>query len=368
MKIYQLEKVKNLPLSPGVYLMKDSLSQIIYVGKAKNLKNRVQSYFRQSKSHSPKVKKLIKHLKDFDFIVTDTEFEAFLLECKLIKDLKPIYNRMMKSPKSFAYIGITIEEEYRTIEMTYSPIENDGKLYFGPFPSKNNVETAIQGVKECYKINCSNPYKKGTACLNVSLGLCNGICLGGSAIQQYNERIDKFIAFLNGTDMWLLEEMRQMMITASEKYDFEAASKYRDYIKAVNSLLYKEKVIEFTEENNNITVIEKLNDSTIKLFLIKRTKVLFSRSYSLENHIVQLAEMIKTNITTYFKNNNDHPSIDVSRNEIDEAQIIYSYLNSNNCSYVLIPEKWLDLENHSNIDLALYKLLGNIKDSSISGE
>ncbi|MFC6604942.1 GIY-YIG nuclease family protein [Ectobacillus funiculus] len=347
-----------MPLSPGVYLMKDSLGQIIYVGKAKNLKNRVQSYFRDSKSHSPKVKKLINHLKDFDYILTDTEFEAFMLECTLIKELKPTYNRMMKNPQSFTYIAINMNEDYRDIEMTYSPIENDGKLYFGPFTSKSTVERAIQGVKECFKIHCSNPSRKNTACLNYSLGLCIGMCLGGSAVKQYNEIIDKMIALLTGTDMSILEEMKQMMVAASEKYDFEAASKYRDNISAVNSLLSKEKVIEFTEGNHNIVTIDPLTDSTIKLFLIKRTNVLFSHKYSLESsYIEQLSEEIKTNILTYFKNNDLNSAIAVSRDEIDEAQIIYSYLNSSNCSHLIIPDKWLNSENHFNINLALNTLL-----------
>lgn len=363
MKIFLTEKVKNLPLSPGAYLMKDSVGQIIYVGKAKKLKNRVQSYFQNAKDHSPKVQKLKKHLKDFDYILTDTEFEAFLLECQLIKEYQPLYNRMMKSPQSFTYIVFNMGKEYRNIEITNNPSENDGHLIFGPFTSKNHVERAIQGIKECFKLSCSNPSRKNTACLNYSLGLCLGMCLGGPAVQQYNEITDKLIAFLQGNDRRILEEMKQMMVTASENYDFEAASKYRDYIQAVNALLNKEKVIEFTEENHNLLIIEKLNESTIKLFLIKRTNVLYSHKFSLEKQDKeQLAEKIKTNMITYFKSVASIPSIEVSKDEIDEAQIIYRYLNSNNCSYFIIPEKWLNSENDSSIDLAVNKLLRNIMD------
>jgi excinuclease ABC subunit C len=283
-----------------------------------------------------------------------------MLECKLIKDMKPLYNRMMKSPRSFTYIAFKQDDEYRKIDIAYNPIENDGKVYFGPFTSRSNVERALQGIKECFKLNCSNPNGKNTACLNYSLGSCLGMCLGGSALQQYNEIIDKFSAFLKSTDTSILEEMNQMMVNASEKFDFEAASKYRDHIQAVNSLLYKEKVIEFTEENNNIAVIEKLTDSTIKLFLIKRTNVLFSHKYIVESQDhEQTGEKIKTNILAYFKKDEANPSRDVSRHEIDAAQIIYSYLNSSSCSFLIIPEKWLDSENHSRIDLALNKILSN---------
>lgn len=356
MNILLTDKVKNLPLTPGVYLMKDSVGHIIYVGKAKQLKNRVRSYFQNAKNDSPKIKKLKKHLKDFDYILTDTEFEALLLECQLIKEYKPLYNRMMKSPQSFSYISFKIEKAYRKIEITSHLIKSDGQLYFGPFTSRSHVERAVQAVKECFKVNCSNLTRRNTACLNYSLGLCLGMCLGEPALQQYNEIIDKFIAFLQGKDTRILDEMKQMMTTASEQSDFEAASKYRDYLQVVSTLLQKEKVIEFTEENHNLLIIEKLTEATIKLFLIKRTNILFSQRISLEN-IELLSEKIKTNIITHFKNHALIPAIDVSKDEIDEAQIIYSYLKSNNCSYSIIPEKWLNAENHSSIDLAINKLL-----------
>lgn len=349
------DKVKNLPLTPGVYLMKDSQGQVLYVGKAKNLKNRVQSYFRNSNNHSPKIKKLVKHLRDFDYILTDTEFEAFMLECQLIKSIKPLYNRMMKSPQSFIYISITLTGNHRKIDIAFNPIENDGKIYFGPFTSRRNVERALQGLKECFKLNCSNPNGSNSACLNYSLGSCLGRCLGGPAEQQYNDILDRFIGFLKGTDRSILEDMNQMMLTASEAFNFEAASAYRDHIQAVSFLLKKEKVIEFTEENHNIAAIERVTDSTIKLFLMKRTDILFSQSYAATGNI---SEEIKANILAYLKND-ANPTGDISRHEIDAAHIIYRYLHSGSCSYLLIPENWLDPENHSMLDLALEDLLNS---------
>lgn len=352
------DKVKNLPLTPGVYLMKDSQGQILYVGKAKNLKNRVQSYFRNSKNHSPKIKKLVKHLRDFDYILTDTEFEAFMLECQLIKSIKPLYNRMMKSPQSFIYISISLTGIHRKIDIAYKPVENDGKVYFGPFTSRSNVERAIRGLKECFKLNCSNPNGTNSACLNYSLGSCLGRCLGGTAEQQYNDILDRFIGFLKGNDMSILEDMNQMMLNASEAFDFEAASAYRDHTQAVSSLLKKEKVIEFTEDNHNIVAFEKLTDSTIKLFLIKRTDILFSHNYAAAGNI---EKKIKNHILAYFKNDESNAAGDVCSHEIDAAHIIYRYLHSGSCSYLIIPENWLDPENHSILDLALKNLLNNIQ-------
>ncbi|URT69047.1 GIY-YIG nuclease family protein [Cytobacillus firmus] len=336
--------------------MKDSQGQILYVGKAKNLKNRVQSYFRASNNHSPKIKKLVKHLRDFDYILTDTEFEAFMLECQLIKNIKPLYNRMMKSPQSFIYISISLSGNHRKIDITFNPIENDGKVYFGPFTSRRNVERALRGLKDCFKLNCSNPNGTNSTCLNYSLGSCLGRCLGGPAEQQYNVILERFIGFLKGTDMSILEDMNQMMLNASEAFNFEAASAYRDHIQAVSSLLKKEKVIEFTEENHNIAAIERLTDSVIKLFLIKRTEILFSHSFAAAH---SMEEIIKTNILAYFKKDEANATEDISRHEIDAAHIIYRYLHSGSCSYLIIPESWLESENHSTLDLALEDLLNS---------
>lgn len=350
------DKVKNLPSSPGVYLMKDSLGMIIYVGKAKVLKRRVQSYFQNSRAHPQKIVKLVKNIKDFEYLLTDTEFEAFMLECKLIKEYKPLFNKMMKNLLTYTYIVIGMDTEIRSIGITHNPIENDGNLYFGPFTSKHTVERAIQAIKECYKIDCSNPSKKKTACLNYSLGLCIGICLGGSAIEQYNTIIDKIIALLNGTDMSILEEMKQKMLDASEKFDFITAAKYRDDIDLINFLLNKEKIIEFTEDNKNIAMMEYLNNSTIKLFLIKGNQVLLSEKYLLEGtDIYQLRAMVKKNILAYFKG--PSTTLKVCRDDIDEAQIIYNYLKSSSCSYIIIPENWLHTENNSDLEGAINKLL-----------
>ncbi len=352
------EKVKDLPSSPGVYLMKDSFDDIIYVGKSKELRKRVQSYFQNSKVHSPKVKKLVQNLKDFQYIVTDTEFEAFMLECELIKEIKPRYNKLMKSPQSYKYIEISIDEDYPRIEIVNSKEENENKLYFGPYTNKSTVERAISGIKEHCKINCSNTSKKGTPCLNYSLNLCIGICIGEPSVEDYHSVINEIIALLNGTDKGILEKMEKNMMGYSEDFNFEAAAKYRDYISAANYLISKEKIIDFAEENKNIVMIEYLSEDTFKLFLIKRNKVIFSYIYRIDNsNIEDVRALIKINILTCFSTKTFNFSTEITRDEIDEAQIIYSYLKSNNCRYTIIPESWLNSENHVNIDMELNKLL-----------
>ncbi|MDR6999055.1 excinuclease ABC subunit C [Neobacillus niacini] len=336
--------------------MKDSHGNIIYVGKAKNLKRRVQSYFQNSNSHSQKIVKLKNNIKDFDYILTDTEFEAFMLECHLIKEIKPFFNRKMKNPQAYTYIVIKTDGKVPKIEVTKDIILNKDYLYFGPYINKSTVEKAILSLKEFNQILCTNPNKKNAPCLNYSLGLCNGICLGHpTAIEQYHNSIRNIIALLNGTDMSILEEMKEKMVQASANLDFKMASKYRDFIESITFIMNKEKVIEFTESNKNIAVIEYLNDRSFKLFLIKGNKVLYSKKYRF-TRIKEMCSFIKKDILTCFKNEDLDEAYKVSKDALDEAQIIYSYLKSSQCNYFIIPNNSNVFKN-GELDRALLELL-----------
>lgn len=355
------EKAKKLPTSPGVYLMKDSQGQVIYVGKSKNLKSRVQSYLQNSRNHSSKIIKLVNHLKDFDIIQTDTEFEAFMLECQLIKEIKPLYNKLMKSPQAYTYIRIQMNKGTHSLELVNHIEEKDGSHYFGPYSSKSTVEKAIKGLKEYFKVECSNPANNHTPCLNYSLGLCIGMCFYHSALEQYQQIIERIIALFSGTDASILVEMEQKMIEAARNFDFEEAAKLRDSREAIKSLLKKEKVIEFTKQNKNIVVLEFVNREKLKMFLINRNKVLFKQIYKIGGiSIEQLSQLIKTNILSVFKSSDQSTTLDINKDEIDEAQIIYSYLKSNACHYLIIPENWLYTENHSKMDRAINELVSSI--------
>ncbi|MEH7179561.1 UvrB/UvrC motif-containing protein [Neobacillus vireti] len=336
--------------------MKDSRGTIIYVGKAKNLKRRVQSYFQQSKAHPQKIIKLVSNVRDFDILLTDTEFEAFMLECKLIREIKPLFNKMMKSPQSYSYIVVDQGTRYRDVKITNCRDEQDGRLYFGPFPSKNKVETAITGIKESYKILCSNPKAKNSLCLNHSLGLCIGMCGGGPAIQEYNAIIEDFIALLSGENRVILDQMKKNMAEAAAQFDFEAAAKYRDRIDAIQSLLRKEKVIEFTESNKNLIVLENLNENSFKLFLIKRNEILYSQILTIDSaDLHQLSRTISSTFTDSAKHARKH----VSRDEIDEAQIVYNYVKSSHCRYTTVPNKWVQTHMDTKVENAINKLLVN---------
>ena len=358
------EKIKELPASPGVYLMKDSPGSTIYVGKSKNLKSRVSSYFQSSKAHSPKVVKLVRNIKDFDYMLTDTEFEAFMLECKLIREIKPFYNKLLKSPRSYTYIKISIGEKYPTIEISGESDNNDRSLYFGPYTSKNTVERGLQSIKEYFRILCAGSPQRPSPCLNHSLGLCIGVCLDSTSREQYLSIVDKIIRLLSGTDKSLLEAMEASMDNAAEKLDFEKAAKLRDYIGAVSYLVGKAKVVEYTKENKNIVVVEPLEDDSLKLFLIKGNKVLFSEKYSTAAcDFEKLRLVLKDNILTHFNNTTEDKAIQIKKEDIDEAQIIYSYLNSksSSCKHVTIPQKWLNESIGKNLDTAINRLFIAIK-------
>ncbi|UQZ34060.1 DNA helicase UvrC [Paenibacillus sp. PK3_47] len=349
------EKVANLPLTPGVYLMKDSLGHIIYVGKAKQLKKRVQSYFYNSKGHSPKVKRLVSNIRDLEYRLTDTEFEAFMLECQLIKEIKPMYNRKMKNPLAYTYISIRREGAYRQLEVGYEPGAGEKSHHFGPYTSRSTVERAIQGIKESQRILCSSPHVKNSLCLNHSLGLCIGMCGGGKALEQYNLIIDQVIALLNGSDTGILNDLERRMEEAAERFDFEAAAKYRDYTGAVQALLHKEKVSRFTEENRNIAVLESVSEAALKLILIKGSRIIHQDK--LDSGHPGLQQLITSAVRDHFRLAKDQPPDEVNRHKIDEAQIIYSYLKHSSGCYILIPGEWLEPGPQADLDEGVRGLL-----------
>lgn len=306
--------------------------------------------------------KLVKHLRDFDFILTDTEFEAFLLECKLIKEYQPIYNKKMKSPLSYTYIVIEMGVGCPRISIGHNPAKKENRLLFGPYTSKNTVIKALQAIKEHLKIICSNPANKKNTCLNYSLGLCLGMCLGERKADLYHSAVNRIIALLKGSDLGIVKELEKKMSDASKIYDFETAAKYRDFLSAINYVLNNEKVIHFTEENNNFAVIERLCDSVVKLFLIKGNKVLFSNRYELVDITSeQLCAIIKDNILSAFNIPALDSPLEVTCEDLDQAQIVYSYLNTSSCGYAIIPQDSLRADRRQDQLAALCtRLVANL--------
>ncbi len=359
------EKVKALPLTPGVYLMKDSLGNIIYVGKAKQLRKRVQSYFVKNSSHSPKTRVLVSHIRDLEVRHTDTEFEAFLLECRLIKELRPAYNRKMKNPEAYTYITLhrARENGLRYFSVSYSPEDKVGLRRFGPYSSRGTVERALEGIKEGLRIACSNPSGRSGPCLNHALGRCIGMCAGGKAAEAYEAIVDRIILFLEGQSTDIPELMEKRMVEAAERFDFEAAARYRDEGRAVAYLLQKEKMISFAETGHISVVLEEMDGGLAKLFLIKGNRLLLNHRLSLaayEQTTPALAREIAARVRSAYVSARADTHSPITRFDVDEAQIIYSYLQSNAACSRQLDQAWLgDNAPPSLLEEAAAQLLEN---------
>ena len=247
MKMEQLkQKALALPYSPGVYLMKGKNGQVIYVGKAKKLKNRVTQYFQETASHSPKTRKMVSAVEDFDFIVAASEFEAFVLECSLIKQHSPKYNILLKDDKGYPYIRLSSRDVYPEISMA-NKIANDGAEYFGPFGSRGVTQDIIDEIRHALRLpSCGKKFPrdigKGRVCLHYHMNQCDGWCQNTDLKEQYANRISQARELLSGNFHKVAEEIKKQMITCSEELNFERAAQLRDRYKAILNLGQKQLV------------------------------------------------------------------------------------------------------------------------------
>ena len=240
------DKVLSLPLSPGVYLMQDKNGEIIYVGKAKKLKNRVSQYFQDSAAHSPKTRLLVSHIVNFDYIIAGSEFEALVLECSLIKRHKPKYNILLKDDKGYPYIRVDMKEEYPVFTMV-GKRGNDHAKYFGPYGGRFVTQQAIDTIRQTLKLpGCSKKFPrdigKDRPCLNYQIGNCDGWCQKRMTQEDYYSRVQQGVLMLEGKDQELAESLLKAMEEAAERLDFEAAAELRDRYKAIASLTQKQMV------------------------------------------------------------------------------------------------------------------------------
>ena len=241
------EKLKTLPMSPGVYLMKNEDGDIIYVGKSKVLKNRVSSYFINSKGHSVKTLRLVENIYDFDYMLTDSEVEALILECNLIKKYKPKYNILLKDDKQYPYIKITVKEPFPRIFITRR-VEKDGSRYFGPYMSSSSTKDTLEIIKKIFKIRTCNKVLprdigKDRPCLYYHIGQCSAPCDGKISAEEYSEMFNKISSVLSGNYSVLRDELTEKMLKASDKLEFEKAARYRDSIAHLKALDEKQKIV-----------------------------------------------------------------------------------------------------------------------------
>src|SRR5690554_4335113 len=250
------EQLKQLPDRPGVYLMKDRPGEIIYVGKARSLRKRVRSYFRKG-NHTYKTSILIKHITDFDYIVTDTEVEAFILEANLIKKHHPRFNIRLKDDKSYPFIKVTLNEDFPRVFKT-RVVKSDGAHYYGPFSDVDVIYKTIQILKELFALrSCRKDIRAGQLedrpCLNYYIGKCLGPCIGEVDRDTYREMIEKVCLFLSGRHDELIKRVEELMHQAAEERNFEKAARLRDSINALRKVTTQQKVM--SERNLNQDVI-----------------------------------------------------------------------------------------------------------------
>lgn len=321
------ENLKKLPDSPGVYIHKDELGRIIYVGKAISLKRRVRQYFQSGKITDSKVRAMVSQIAEFEYINTATEMEAFILECNLIKKHRPKYNILLRDDKTYPYIKVTVNERWPRIIKTRI-VGNDGGKYFGPYSDVKAVNQMVELLNDVYVLKkCSKQVFRSDekACLNYHIGTCEGVCIGEGDREKYLERIDMALDFLNGKSKDLIKILKKKMKDCAKDMNYEEAAKYRDRIASAESLKSVQRVV--LSRRTDIDIVIPLGIGEIVLFLVRDGKLTGRETFSLEMEGESKGvEEIKEFIRLYYSDLPDGPKEILVPGEIDEKEILQEYL------------------------------------------
>ena len=346
--IYITEKIKalisKLPHSSGVYLMKNKNNEIIYVGKAVSLRNRVRQYFQSQSNMQDKVKAMVSHIDEFEYIVTDSEMEALILENNLIKEYKPQYNILLRDDKTYPYIKITLNEEYPRVIKTRK-MEKDGAKYFGPYSNAFIVNDIIDLIHSTFKLRtCSRNIqksieKKERPCLSYYINICNGPCLGTVDKAEYDKTIIEVINFLDSKSDAIIETLRQKMYDASQKLDYEKAMLYRDKINGMQEMLEKQKIVSTNSLlDKDFLAVEQGNDtSCIFIFFVRGGKVvgtenfIFDIDFSKDN-----SEVLSSFVKQYYINSVYIPKEIYVNYEFEDMNVLSELLSNKKESKVTI--------------------------------
>ncbi|MBE7057248.1 MAG: excinuclease ABC subunit UvrC [Ruminococcaceae bacterium] len=318
------EELKRVPEKPGVYLMHDRDDVVMYVGKAVNLKRRLSSYF-QKTGHNQRITNMISLIERFEYIVTDSEYEALVLECNLIKKYSPKYNVLLKDDKGFPYIKVTLNEEYPKAVLARKT-ENDGCKYFGPFCSSDAVYTTINSLRSLFPLRLCNKASgtgnKGRVCLNYHIGLCSGPCKGKISHEEYMKHVKGMCDFLSGKTGEVRKTIETEMKQAAEELNFELAAKLRDKLKAFDRIAQEQKVEKISGDNCDvISVAKNQKNACIQIFFMRGGKILGREFYILEDSGEEAEkDLILAFITQFYSNNKLIPSKIYTDPEIDEKE------------------------------------------------
>lgn len=300
------EELKKLPARPGVYIMRDAADTIIYVGKAVNLNNRVRSYFRANIGRGPKIDRMVSLIARFEYIVTDSELEALVLENDLIKEHRPRYNTMLRDDKTYPYIKVTVAEAYPRIFFSRL-MKKDKARYFGPYPSAHSVRETIDLINSLYGLRDCNRKLPGDAgkerpCLNYHIGLCCGPCIKGKVSrEEYKERLDKAIEFLAGNYGPVIKELTARMEAASEAMEYEEAIRIRDLLEHVRSIAQKQKIEDTNQEDRDILGLARdEEDAVVQVFFVRSGRMVGREHYYMKQSESESDESILTSFIKQF--------------------------------------------------------------------
>ena len=325
------KKAMALPQSPGVYIMKNKDKKIIYIGKAKALKNRVSSYFGSHSNHALKVIRMVENVDDFDYILCDTEFEALVLECSLIKQHMPKYNILLKDDKGYNYIKVT-KEEFPRIKECYR-MDDENAEYIGPFISTFSVKKAVEETRKIFKLPSCNKkfprdYGKSRPCLNGFMGLCSAPCSGKISKEEYRQNVADAVAFLKGGSAKAVKDMTQKMEEYSEALEFEKAAKLRDRIKAIKNLEEKQKVVSINVPEEDVFALVNSNKKACFDVIRFKNGRLTDSEHWLIDSVDSLPEARFELIERYYSMRDYIPSRIAVDGEIEDEELLREYLES----------------------------------------
>lgn len=326
---YLRDKTSKLTQKPGCYIMKDKSDKIIYIGKAKNLKNRVTSYFRKGQDHLPKVWKMVSHVYDYDFIVTDSEFEALVLECSLIKQYTPKYNILLKDDKGYSYIKVT-KEDYPRITAVLQK-GNDNAEYIGPYTSSFAVKQAVIEANKVFMLpTCSRvfprDFKKARPCLNHHIKQCSGVCQGNISKEEYQATIKQAIEYIMNGSSQSIERLKQEMEAAAEELNFELAAKLRDRIAAIEKAAENQKIVDINVKDTDIIAISQNSEMACASVLMYRGGRLFDKADFFLGEKEDQAKMREDFILRFYSNKDFIPKEILLDEEINDGEILEKWL------------------------------------------
>ena len=340
------EELKKLPNCPGVYIMHDEMDNIIYVGKAINLHNRVRSYFRKNIGRGPQIDKMVTLIRRFEYIVTDSELEALVLENNLIKEYSPRYNTMLKDDKTYPYIKVTLGEAYPRVLFSRQ-MKKDHSRYFGPYTSAAAVKDTIDLINKLYQLRTCNrnlPKECGNdrACLNYHIRQCVAPCQGNISQEEYQQRVKKALDFLNGSFQDTLKELEQKMQEASEKLEFEEAIRYRDLYNSVKQIASKQKITDSTLEDKDIIALAAdERDAVVQVFFVRDGK-LIGREHFYMTHISETprAQILLDFVKQFYAGTPFIPRELMLQEEIEDVAVIEQWLSSRRGGrvYIRVPK------------------------------